>query len=145
MQLGFGQRSRMGVGETNLSDWLWVTGSFDFQATPTKNLNVANQHEYGSGEYRQCKTTAKATEQLAKRFPLTGDWKDGYWLGTSDTVTGPGSTSSVLKGTQKAKADHTDEAVINTKYDYSKPMIIDARMLLIPSLTRDKLYAYARK
>lgn len=41
--------------------------------------------------------------------------------------------------------DHTDEAVINTKYDYSKPMIIDASDAFDSKPDGDKLYAYARK
>lgn len=111
--------------------------------TPTKNLNVAistNTDQVNTDSVKLYKGNGTTGEEI----PLTGDWKDGYWLGTSDTV-GTWIDSSTSGYDKKVYADHTDEAVINTKYDYSKPMIIDASDAFDSKPDGDKLYAYARK
>lgn len=130
----------------------WATGEriyligYGYQVltfTPTKNLNVAistNTDQVNTDSVKLYKGNGTTGEEI----PLTGDWKDGYWLGTSDTV-GTWIDSSTSGYDKKVYVDHTDEAVINTKYDYSKPMIIDASDAFDSKPDGDKLYAYARK
>lgn len=53
--------------------------------TPTENLNVAistNTDQVNTDSVKLYKGNGTTGEEI----PLTGDWKDGYWLGTSDTV-----------------------------------------------------------